>query len=125
MRGLSSLMILKRLMEAIDQNNPPKPCEYFDMIGGTSTGGIIALMLGRMRLTVDECIAAYEELTPKIFTKVHHRVNLKNAESQGRFDHEALEAGIKSILKKYGFDPEALLKESPGVSTCRACVLFL
>lgn len=24
------------------------PCEVFDMIGGTSTGGIIAIMLGRL-----------------------------------------------------------------------------
>jgi patatin-like phospholipase/acyl hydrolase len=38
-RGLSSLMILGRLMETIDASNPPKPCEYFDMIAGTSTGG--------------------------------------------------------------------------------------
>ena len=38
-RGLSSLLILERLMETIDPDSPPKPCEYFDMIGGTSTGG--------------------------------------------------------------------------------------
>ncbi len=38
-RGLSSLSILKKLMEIIDPGSPPKPCEYFDMIGGTSPGG--------------------------------------------------------------------------------------
>lgn len=38
-RGLSSLMILQQLMLTIDPASPPKPCEYFDMIGGTSTGG--------------------------------------------------------------------------------------
>jgi patatin-like phospholipase/acyl hydrolase len=38
-RGLSALMILEQLMEAVDLDAPPKPCEYFDMIGGTSTGG--------------------------------------------------------------------------------------
>jgi patatin-like phospholipase/acyl hydrolase len=40
-RGLSSLMILERLMQTIDPEHPPKPCEYFDMIGGTSTGGFV------------------------------------------------------------------------------------
>jgi Patatin-like phospholipase len=42
-RGLSSLQILKQLMEAIGREaglaSAPKPCETFDMIGGTSTGG--------------------------------------------------------------------------------------
>lgn len=40
-RGLSSLAILKRLMETINPDSPPKPCDYFDMIGGTSTGGYV------------------------------------------------------------------------------------
>lgn len=42
-RGLSSLKILKQLMERVavtaGLDVPPKPCDYFDMIGGTSTGG--------------------------------------------------------------------------------------
>jgi patatin-like phospholipase/acyl hydrolase len=42
-RGLSSLMILDRLMKHINEDAPPKPCEYFDMIGGTSTGGWVEL----------------------------------------------------------------------------------
>lgn len=38
-RGLSALMILRQLMETINPDAPLKPCDYFDMIGGTSTGG--------------------------------------------------------------------------------------
>ncbi len=38
-RGYSSLLLLQQLMEAIDYDKPPKPCDVFDMIGGTSTGG--------------------------------------------------------------------------------------
>lgn len=40
-RGLSSLQILKQLMDVIDPESPPKPCDYFDVIGGTSTGGFV------------------------------------------------------------------------------------
>jgi Patatin-like phospholipase len=44
-RGLSSLLILKQLMQNVaqqkDWDEPPKPCEFFDMIGGTSTGGCV------------------------------------------------------------------------------------
>lgn len=38
-RGMSILRILEELMRKVDPDNPPKPCDYFDMIGGTSTGG--------------------------------------------------------------------------------------
>jgi hypothetical protein len=123
-RGLSSLMVLKQLMEAIDPEQPPKPCDYFDMIGGTSTGGLIAIMLGRMRLTVDECIAAYNELAPKVFTKVHRRINLRNGETQGRFDHGALEREIKALLRISWMDPEALLQE-PEEEEGSPCKVFV
>lgn len=42
-RGLSSLFILENIMEKIrfihDLSIEPLPCDYFDMICGTSTGG--------------------------------------------------------------------------------------
>jgi patatin-like phospholipase/acyl hydrolase len=38
-RGLSALIILEQLMEVVNPDAPPKPCDYFDMIGGTGTGG--------------------------------------------------------------------------------------
>jgi patatin-like phospholipase/acyl hydrolase len=40
-RGLSSLCILEELMRKINPDNPPRPCDYFDLIGGTSTGGCV------------------------------------------------------------------------------------
>ena len=51
-RGLSTLQIIKQLMETIafqnGLNTLPKPCDYFDMIGGTSTGGQVDHNLQRL-----------------------------------------------------------------------------
>lgn len=50
-RGLSTLYILKSIMGRLNQERkndslpPVKPCEVFDLIGGTSTGGQVHLVL--------------------------------------------------------------------------------
>ncbi|KAL6406095.1 phospholipase [Ilyonectria robusta] len=116
-RGLSSLMILQNLMSTIDPDSPPKPCDYFDMIGGTSTGGLIAIMLGRLRMTVDECITAYTSLSDKVFEKKSRRVKI-NGKLQGRFDTAALEQAVKQILTDNGHGEDALLKD-PSNTACK------
>jgi patatin-like phospholipase/acyl hydrolase len=53
-KGLSSLVILKELMAQISRRygntSKLRPCDYFDLICGTGTGGLIAIMLGRLQL---------------------------------------------------------------------------
>ncbi|KAG9077252.1 hypothetical protein FS749_010876, partial [Ceratobasidium sp. UAMH 11750] len=66
-RGVSSLRILKAIMDRISPG--ARPCEYFDLIAGTSTGGLIAIMLGRLRMSVDDCIKQYHRLAKKIFKR--------------------------------------------------------
>jgi patatin-like phospholipase/acyl hydrolase len=50
-RGLSTLYILKNIMDRLNHERkknilpPVKPCEVFDLIGGTSTGGYVELVL--------------------------------------------------------------------------------
>ncbi|KAH8929789.1 FabD/lysophospholipase-like protein [Atractiella rhizophila] len=46
-----------------------RPCDVFDLICGTSTGGWIALMLGRLGMTVRECIGAYEQIVQHVFSE--------------------------------------------------------
>jgi patatin-like phospholipase/acyl hydrolase len=121
-RGLSSLFILKQLMESIDPLNPPKPCDYFDMIGGTSTGGIIAIMLGRLRMAIDECIDEYRSLSDRVFTHCKHRMTWRG-NLQGRFDHDALVQATKDLLRRKNMDEDALLKDPLGDTGCATSVL--
>ena len=70
------LIILQELMHRVyvetegkppDREATPKPCDYFDLIGGTGTGGLIAIMLGRLRMDLETCMNVYVKMTRKVF----------------------------------------------------------
>ncbi|KAI8227165.1 Vegetative incompatibility protein HET-E-1 [Colletotrichum sp. SAR 10_77] len=65
-RGISSILVLKEVMRQVNVDRKPEdhlqPWQVFDLIGGTSTGGIIALMLGCLRIFVATVRADDEEL---------------------------------------------------------------
>ncbi|KAF1816296.1 FabD/lysophospholipase-like protein [Eremomyces bilateralis CBS 781.70] len=75
-RGYSMLILLQELMHrtfveiegrAPKRHEIPKPCDHFDLIAGTGTGGLIALMLGRLRLDIETCKDLYVRLTKRVF----------------------------------------------------------
>ncbi|KAI1165670.1 acyl transferase/acyl hydrolase/lysophospholipase [Nemania serpens] len=75
-RGYSMLIILQELMhrtyveiegKAPRRDQIPKPCDHFDLIVGTGTGGLIAIMLGRLRLDLEQCKELYVEMTRMVF----------------------------------------------------------
>lgn len=60
-RGISSLCVLQIVMDQIklkliadfkplEPIPPLRPCDFFNLICGTSTGGLIAIMLGRLEM---------------------------------------------------------------------------
>ncbi|CAE6439267.1 unnamed protein product [Rhizoctonia solani] len=129
-RGLSSLLILQEIMGRVKREEGlseiPRPCDYFDIIGGTSTGGLIAIMLGRLRMSVSDAIKSYVDLSEKIFLKHKH------IWQEGEFKATLLKESIKDIVSKYSenrdgktrmFDP--LLQSNSGTRGCRAFVCAL
>jgi hypothetical protein len=48
------------------------PCHYFDYIAGTSTGGLIAIMLGRLRMSAETCLDEYTSLSTELFGNPRH-----------------------------------------------------
>lgn len=99
-RCCSSLIVLKHIMQKVEQFEkeeeseatsslhspmmdymPPtgaeardfRPCHYFDYIAGSSTGGLIAIMLGRLRIDVDSAFDEYRQLWSKVFEKPSSR----------------------------------------------------
>lgn len=73
----------------------PKPCEIFDMIGGTSTGGLIAIMLGRLQMSVEQVLDEYTDLSKDVFGEFKFTAN-------GRFKASNLENAVRGIVQRYG-----------------------
>ncbi|KAK4681875.1 hypothetical protein QC764_0013420 [Podospora pseudoanserina] len=71
-RGVTSLLIIHEIMIKIKERHGlaeiPKPCDVFHMIAGTSTGGLIAIMLGRLRMSTEEALRQYDVCAENIFS---------------------------------------------------------
>ena len=114
--GYSSLIVLRQLMLEIEkverhegatssadspllsgvlsQNESHRgkflPCHYFDYIGGTSAGGIIAILLGRLRVSVEECMKSFDNLSPALD-------RIKSHESEQRISRQATFPPMKAF----------------------------
>ncbi|KLJ13097.1 hypothetical protein EMPG_11945 [Blastomyces silverae] len=126
-RGFSTLYVLKSIMDRLNNErkkeslDPVKPCEVFDLIGGTSTGGLIALMLGRLEMTVDECIAAYSDLAEAVFSEKRILPFTFKGQVKSRFNSARLESAIKQAVAESGASETDLLNDG----TERGCQTFV
>lgn len=76
-KGLFTILVLQRLIEQVAHleeaqgraTTRKRPCDYFDLIGGTSTGGLLAIMLGRLQMDTTACIRTYRALSKRIFSR--------------------------------------------------------
>jgi patatin-like phospholipase/acyl hydrolase len=128
-------MILQIIMNHLgDQEKAAKgtlrPCDYFDIICGTSTGGLIAILLGRLRLTTQQAINEYLRLSKQIFEeeKGHGLLGTGlriSKKGEARFSAQKLENAIKEVVKRYSGDSEAkMYEEAPEQDkVCHAFVL--
>lgn len=107
--------IMARIQHRENLARLPKPCEYFDLIGGTSTGGYVhtyiqiqsvvmltfvrlaALLLGRLQLSTEQAITEYGNLASLVF-KEKKSGWLGN---DGQYKATKLETVVKELVQKY------------------------
>ena len=126
-RGLSIIIILKHLMRNLNRKRQfaTQPWQEFDMIGGTSTGGIIAIMLGRLHMSLDECETAYMKLSSNVFKKNRSSADPRRIydflEANGKFSAQPLEDTVQEMLRDRNLADNELLKNG-DLDACRVFV---
>lgn len=132
--GLSPLLVLQDLMQTLsirteksndDEDIPP--CDQFDLIAGSGTGGIIAIMIGRLRMSVKDAIEEYVKLSRYIFdptTPIVKQRLLENEDYPSIYDATQFETALCSIIEKFSNEgPNAPLCTTNTGSAGRTMVL--
>jgi hypothetical protein len=114
-KGISTLYILQAIMDKVreieNQNGtnpstePRLPVDYFHLAAGTSTGGIIAVMLFRLRMPISKAIEKYMEIGPKVFGH-------EDRSGRARFAEKPLLDCIDEVISQYGQTDEE--RHDPG-----------
>lgn len=104
-KGISTLYILQAIMDKVREIEnktglnssklPRLPVDYFHLAAGTSTGGIIAVMLFRLRMSIKDTIDEYMAIGPQVFG-----VEAKSGPS--RFLEKPLLDCIDKVITTYG-----------------------
>ncbi|KAF4454459.1 Calcium-independent phospholipase A2-gamma [Fusarium austroafricanum] len=123
-RGIMALEALKVVMEhvrakkGIPEEKQCRPAEYSELASGTSTGGIIGIMLFLLRMTAQQAIDQYEVFAEQVFSpKIYGKSiswmskflssplnNSKTLVQSSRFHDQALKKAIDDVVALHGLD---------------------
>jgi hypothetical protein len=76
-------------------------------------------MLGRLGMTVDECVRAYRKVAEQAFTR--KRSSIFPARPSGAFSAEALENAIKETVRKFCVEETCMMSRREDRPTSKTC----
>lgn len=119
-RGIASLIILKEIMRRVQvklgSEKPCLPVDFFELAAGTSTGGIIGIMLFRLRMSAEQACDQYYRIAEQVFSPKIWGWNIswlpgasyinsgKLLFQNSRFDAEPLRKAVDSVVGEFGLD---------------------
>ena len=114
-RGAMTIAVLERIEDILRARHGGHPdfrlCDYFDLMGGTSTGSIIAAGLAAKRMTARDIATMYDELAGDVFNSRF----LAFGATRAKFDARNLSRQLDAV-----FGPMTL--GDPGFATGYAAV---
>ncbi len=112
-RGLSALLLIESLVNAICVKVGQRldAHQIFDLTGGSSLGGVIAILLCRLRMQAHRAREAYKKIARQVFqNKRDFFVSLDPYSQTPNVDGVALETEIKTFIQQeLGNEHELLL----------------
>ncbi|KAA8498792.1 Calcium-independent phospholipase A2-gamma [Porphyridium purpureum] len=119
--GGSRAVVALQILQRIETDTGRRIRDLFDVIGGTSSGGLLALALGVRNMTVQECIDLCTDMSSRIFVKGAFSTGYVIL-NRGQYDTKALEAVFKSELgSSWLIDSRAQEAHEFCVPDCSVC----
>lgn len=120
-RGFSQLEIMRSIMHWLNWNKTSSgfeghalPCQHFDLIGGSGTGGILAIMFTRLRMSVEEASEEFFTITEEVYKADE----LDSSERSRR-----LRQCLEGMLQKRGLPLDMKLMEETRENSCAGFVV--
>ena len=102
----TTLLILSRLLETIAEKHGmkeiPRPCDVFDTIAGYGTGGWLAMLLGRFRMTITDCLTEWHKLLKCLEPRFKFETLRLLLLHHCWVDHARLVGEVDTLTKLYG-----------------------
>jgi len=115
MKGMATV----RLLRALEERTGRQIHDLFDLIVGTSTGGLLAVAIGLRKFTLDECDAIYKVLGQRVFSRPTTSKEAAAAESWYDTLYRSLHSRtqhVRAVVVGYKHDACECRGAPPGVA---------
>ncbi|KIM19967.1 hypothetical protein M408DRAFT_30770 [Serendipita vermifera MAFF 305830] len=119
-RGLSQLEIMSNIMHRLNWGKDPNdseavlPYQHFDMIGGSGTGGLIVIMLAKLRMSANEAAEEFCTIIDHVFVPV-------DITSKERI--ERLKTSVEKMMFKKSLPLDMKLVDEAQTDSCACFVV--
>ncbi|KLO05476.1 hypothetical protein SCHPADRAFT_725002 [Schizopora paradoxa] len=107
-RGIAAALVMEAIMRKLEEGlgnaEPELVHKRFDVLAGTSTGGLLAILLGQLRVPPKD---AFKLVQNVLKSGIAHKIRRRLKGDSGK----NLEEEARSALKKHWMSPEVLLYE--------------
>jgi len=114
-RGLSQVLLVESLVNAVCTKIGAQvdPYQVFDLIGGCSMGGVLAIMLSRLRMQAHKAREAYKSIAKEVFSNKRDFFTSFDPHAPPKHqDGQAVEDAIKALVSQEVANPDELLLDS-------------